>query len=132
MAIDIDQLVKSRIKPALIIDPSVEDDIPGEIEAQVALQGWTPEALTEPQKVYVAALTLEGLMPRLLLTYPEEAQEVSEGPERIRLPSRDQFMRLLQAAISALKATATKVITGEDEAGDKAPSAPPLAGVRSI
>lgn len=131
MAVDIQQLVESRIKPALVIDATISTDLPTEIDAQVALQGWEMAELSDKQRVYVAALTLEGLMPRLALTYPEEAQELQVGPETIKLPSRADFLKLLEKAIQNLKKTAQREAAPEDEEQAK-PARWPGCGVVGI
>jgi hypothetical protein len=110
MAIDIQALVEKHIKPALIVDPTIGDDIPSLIEAQMAVKGFDASTIQENEKVYVTALTLESLVPRLSLTYTDEVQEHTLGGELVRLPSRAQFFKVLQQAITNLKTTAGKGI----------------------
>ena len=106
MAIDIQGLVEIHIRPVLVLDTLLHDDIPTLIMAQTAQQGWAGQSLSDPQCNYIAALTLEALMPRLSLIFTMEVQEVREGPQNVRLPNRAEFMRNLQKAVDTLKATA--------------------------
>ena len=106
MSIDIQALVEKHIKPALIIDATISDDIPAHIEAQMAVKGYDAATIKENEKVYITALTLESLVPRLSLIYTDEVQEHTLGGELVRLPSRAQFFKVLQQAINNLKTTA--------------------------
>lgn len=107
MAVNIQSLVEINIKPVLALDTSLTVDIPTIIEAQIAIQGFATEAeLNDQQKVYIAALTLEALVPRLALIYNEEVQEHRTGPETIKLPPRSDFFKALQRAIDTMKTTA--------------------------
>lgn len=106
MSVNIRELVEINIRPVMAIDETLSDDIPKVITAQIALQGFDPVLMDDKQRVYVAALTLESLVPRLALVYTEEIQEHRTGPEVIRLPPRGDFFKALQKAIETLKTTA--------------------------
>lgn len=108
MAINIQQLVEINIRPILQIDGDLVKDLPFVIDSQVALQGFDPNNLTDKESVYIAALTLEAIVPRIALIYSDEVQEHRTGPETIRLPSRSDFFKALQKAIETLKTTAGK------------------------
>ena len=108
MAIDIQTLVEINIRPILQIDGDLVKDLPFVIESQVALQGFDPDNLSDKERVYIAALTLEAIVPRIALIYSDEVQEHRTGPETIRLPSRSDFFKALQKAIETLKTTAGK------------------------
>ena len=120
MAIDIQQLVEINIRPILQIDGDLVKDLPFVIDSQVALQGFDPNNLSDKERVYIAALTLEAIVPRLALIYSDELQEHRTGPETIRLPSRSDFFKALQKAIEVLKTTAGKgagvIPSGPEEA----------------
>ena len=108
-SIDIQDLVEINIKPVLSIDDDLTEDIPSVILAQIATMGFAVEdELTDKQKVYIAALTLVALIPRLALIYNEEVQEHRTEPETIKLPPRSEFFRALQRAIDNMKSTAGK------------------------
>lgn len=107
ITLDIQDLVEINIKPVLDIDTDLSSDIPSVILAQIAIMGFAGEDdLTDKQKVYIAALTLEALIPRLALIYTEEVQEHRTGPETIKLPPRSDFFKSLQKAIDNMKTTA--------------------------
>jgi hypothetical protein len=108
MAINIQQLVEINIRPILQIDGELVKDLPFVIDSQIALQGFDPITLTDKEAVYIAALTLEAIVPRIALIYSDEVQEHRTGPETIRLPSRSDFFKALQKAIETLKTTAGK------------------------
>ena len=108
MAINIQQLVEINIRPILQLDGDLVADLPFVIDSQIALQGFNPDGLTDKEAVYVAALTLEAIVPRIALIYSDEIQEHRTGPETIRLPSRSDFFKALQKAIETLKTTAGK------------------------
>lgn len=129
MAVDINRLVMVHIKPALIVDPTITEDLPVLIEAQLALQGWDTGTVTEQQKVYAAALTLEALMPRIALIYTDEVQEHIAGSETVKLPNRSEFFKALNRAIAALMKTSARAILGPDP--DKL-SAWPGCGMRRM
>lgn len=118
MSVNIQELVEINIRPVMLIDASLPDDLPKVIDAQIALQGFDPFLMDDKQKVYVAALTLESLVPRLALVYTDEIQEHRTGPEVIKLPSRGEFFKALQKAIDTLKTTAGRgagVLTSVEE-----------------
>lgn len=118
MSVNIQELVEINIRPVMLIDASLADDLPKVIDAQIALQGFDPFLMDDKQKVYVAALTLESLVPRLALVYTDEIQEHRTGPEVIKLPSRGEFFKALQKAIDTLKTTAGRgagVLTSVEE-----------------
>lgn len=118
MSVNIQELVEINIRPVMLIDACLSDDLPKVIDAQIALQGFDPFLMDDKQKVYVAALTLESLVPRLALVYTDEIQEHRTGPEVIKLPSRGEFFKALQKAIDTLKTTAGRgagVLTSVEE-----------------
>ncbi len=118
MSVNIQELVEINIRPVMLIDASLPDDLPKVIDAQIALQGFDPFLMSDKQKVYLAALTLESLVPRLALVYTDEIQEHRTGPEVIKLPSRGEFFKALQKAIDTLKTTAGRgagVLTSVEE-----------------
>lgn len=105
--VNIQELVEINIKPVLVIDADLTGDIPAIITAQIAIQGFANENdLDDKQRVYIAALTLEALVPRLALIYNEEIQEHRTGVETIKLPPRSDFFKALQRAIDTMKSTA--------------------------
>ena len=59
--------------------------------------------------MFVAATTLESMIPRLALIYNEQIEEHRTGPETIKLPPRSDFFRALQNAINTMKGTAGKI-----------------------
>lgn len=103
--VDILALVKFHVKPALLVDSTLEEDLPILINASRAQQGWA-DPLTDAQATYVAAVTLEAMIPRLALIFTQEVQEQRTGPETVRLPNRAEFFRVLLKAIAAMKETA--------------------------
>jgi len=107
MAVDILALVKFHVQPTLSKDPLLEGDLPMLISVQTAQQGWA-EPLTDPQATYIAALTLEALMPRLAQIYQDEVQERRAGVETTRLPNRAEFFKALRNVIATLKASAAQ------------------------
>lgn len=124
MTVNIQELVEINIKPALAMDEFLAEDIPKVIEAQIALQGFDLTFMDDKQRVYIAALTLETLVPRLALVYTEEIQEHRTGPEVIKLPSRGDFFKALQKAIDTLKTTAGRgagVLTSVEQDKARAP-----------
>lgn len=131
--VDIQQLVEINIRPILSMDADLVKDLPYVIDSQIALQGFDPNNLSDKESVYVAALTLEAIVPRLALIYSDEVQELRTGPETTRLPSRSDFFRALQKAIETLKTTAGKgagIIPSGNEADPAAPW--PGCGIRDI
>ena len=133
MAINIQQLVEINIRPVLQFDGDLSNDLPFVIESQIALQGFDPDNLTDKEAVYVAALTLEAIVPRIALIYSDEIQEHRTGPETIRLPSRSDFFKALQKAIDTLKVSAGQA-AGITPPGDpNQPLTPwPGCGLRGI
>ncbi len=130
MSVNIQELVEINIRPVMAIDASLSDDIPKVIDAQIALQGFDPFLMDDKQRVYVAALSLETLVPRLALVYTDEVQEHRTGPEVIKLPPRGDFFKALQKAIETLKTTAGRgagVLTSVEQ--DKASKPWPGVGI---
>ena len=133
MAVDIQQLVEINIRPILQLDGALVTDLPIVIDSQIALQGFDPNNLSDKERVYVAALTLEAIVPRLALIYSDEVQELRTGPETTKLPSRSDFFRALQKAIETLKTTAGKGAGIIPSGADDAPAPPwPGCGIKSI
>jgi len=108
MAVDILVLVKVHIKLPLELDSTLEADLPIFINSQMAQQGYDEDTMDDKERNYVAALTLESLIPRILGVFSMEVQEVREGPQNTRMPNRTEFMRVLQKAIDNLKQSAGK------------------------
>lgn len=110
MSIDIQTVVEFHIKPALLVDAaqggSLQTELAGLIEAQLALHGYTLVDMTDQEKVYAAALCLEALVPRLTQIFTDEIQERRAGPENVKLPDRARFFAELRKAIATMKATA--------------------------
>ena len=130
MAVNIQELVEINIRPVMTIDETLAGDIPKVIEAQTCLQGYDALLMDDKQRFYVAALTLESLVPRLALVYTEEIQEHRTGPEVIKLPPRGDFFKALQKAIETLKTTAGRgagVLTSVEQ--DKANKPWPGVGI---
>ena len=71
MAINIQQLVEINIRPVLQFDGDLSNNLPFVIESQIALQGFDPDNLTDKEAVYVAALTLEAIVPSIALIYSD-------------------------------------------------------------
>lgn len=114
VGVNIQQLVETRIQPVFLIKADFGQTVATEIEAQIALKGWISAALTDQERVYIAALTLEALMVPLLFLYPEEIQEITTGEQTVKLPPRDRFFELLRKAIADLKQTAAKAAAPAD------------------
>lgn len=123
MAVDTLTLVTAHLKPILEREPTLADDLPVFINAQMAQQGYDAVTITDKESNYVAALTLESLLPRLNVIFQQWAQEVREGPQNTRMPNRSEFFRLLQKAIDNLKESAGKGagLIADDEGKDAKP-----------
>jgi|GEM_PF-3464502 len=129
MAIDITELVKVHIRPALALDNTIEDDLSIYIVSKKAEQGWSDVTLTDAQSNYVAALVLEALMFRFSQVYMDDVQELGEGPERVRLPSRSEFFKTLRQVIKDLKAGAARGAGLLDDESAKNPNSWPGCGL---
>jgi hypothetical protein len=131
MAIDIESVVKVKLAPALLIDTDIETDLPIEIEAQIALQGWSEVTLSEAQKVYIAVLTLRGLIPRLLLAYSAEIKKVKGGPAEVEYADAIKFLQLLSTEVAAQIKQAQREVAPEDDL-ETIFLTPPQVGYKAI
>jgi hypothetical protein len=131
MAIDIESVVKVKLAPALLIDTDIETDLPIEIESQIALQGWSEVTLSEAQKVYIALLTLRGLIPRLLLAYSAEIKKVKGGPAEVEFNEAIKFLQLLSTEVAAQIKQAQREVAPEDDL-ETIFLSPPQVGYKAI
>ena len=111
-------------------DATLATDIPTEIEAQIALQGWVEGDLTEQQKVYVSLLTLKGLVPRLLLLFSSKLKSAKGGPAETEWQEAIDFLKELRKEVKEQVETAQHEAFPEDLEKDVI-TPPPMAGWRA-
>lgn len=130
MAIDPIQLVRDQFTPILSQSDWLADAIPRQVEAQTALQGLIPGALTDGQKVYIATLTAFALIPPLLLELAGKVQKAKGGTSEVEYREAQEYLELLQKQLKEQVKMAAKEVAPEDvEDTGRKPS--PYAGVES-
>lgn len=114
MAISISNLVEKRLAPALVLDTDLLTDIPTEIEAQIALQGWSDSTMTDAEKVLIAIYTIKALIPRLLLIYSAEIKRVKGGPAETEFQDIIDFLKELRKEVNEQIKQAQAEVSPED------------------
>jgi hypothetical protein len=99
VAIDPVQLVKDQLEPVLTLDTTIEAAIPGQVEAQIALQGLDAGAITDQQRVYVSVLATYALIPRLLLKFAQKVKKAKGGSAEAEFHDASDFLKLLQGQL---------------------------------
>jgi hypothetical protein len=131
MAIDAVQLVKDQFDPILGLDPGLEAAIPRQIEAQIALQGWTAAGISDQRAVYISVLATQALIPRLLNKFAQEIKRAKGADSEAEFMDAIEFLKALQKQLEQQVNRAAREAAPEDEQGERILS-PPLVGVRGI
>ena len=95
------QLVRDQLEPVLLLDPTIEEAIPRQVEAQVALQNYGPD-LDDRKMVYVSVRATQALIPRLLLKFSQKVQKAKGGPAEAEFADAVKFLEILQRTLEEL------------------------------
>lgn len=114
MAVDAVQLVRDQLEPVISKDPTLDAAIVRQVEAKIALQGWTPSELTEQQEVYISVLATKGLVPRLLIWAGQRLKAAKGGPAEAEWQDLVRFLEALQRELTAQVKEAAKEADPED------------------
>jgi len=131
MAIDIVQLVKDQLDPVLTLDPGLDAAIPRQVDAQIALQGWSAVTVSDRQGVYISTLATQALIPRLLMKFAQEIKRAKGGDAEAEFMDAIKFLEALQKQLAAQVNRAAKEAAPEDAEVEPV-SWPPLTGPRAI
>lgn len=109
MAVDMQVLVENRLSPLFSLDPTLQNIIPSEITAQIALQGWSLAAIDDQKAVYLSLLTTRALVPRLLLKFSIGVKRAKGGPAEAEYMDAIKFLEALREELTVqLRAAAAE------------------------
>jgi hypothetical protein len=131
MAISAIQLVTDQLEPVMSLDPTIEQAIPRQVDAQIALQDWAIADVTDQRSVYIAILTTKALIPRLLLKFSQAVQETEAGAAKAKFAEAIRFLEALQKEMTEQAKAAAREADPED-AIDLECRRPTFAGYRVI
>ena len=131
MSVDAVQLVTDQLEPVLTLDTTIEDAIPRQVEAQIALHGWTGISLSDQRAVYVSVLATKALIPRLLLKFSQEVKKAKGGPAETEFMDAVEFLKALQAELTA-QVRAAALEADPDDLVDVPVKRVPGTGIRGI
>jgi hypothetical protein len=95
-------LVESDLEVVFVLDTTLQARIPDRVAAVVALQGWTLLDLDDQKSVYVAALTTQAFIPRLLLKFAQEIKKAEGGKSKVEFTNAVDYLKALQAQIETI------------------------------
>ena len=133
MAVDAIQLVTDQLDPVHRARFSPPGVIERQVEAQIALQGWTAEGLSEQQAVYISTLATQALIPRLILKFSQamKLKRAKGGSAEAEYQAAIDFLKALQEQLKAQVKLAAHEAAPEDEPGVQ-PPAYPMSGIVRI
>ena len=131
MAISATQLVLDQLEPVLGMDPTMSAAIPRQVEAQIALQGWSVASITDQRAVYIALRATQAMIPRLLIKCSQSLKKAVGGPAETEWQDAVNFLEELGKQLSDQIKMAAKEVDPED-AIDTSATRPTLAGIRGI
>ena len=131
MAISATQLVLDQLEPVLGMDPTMSAAIPRQVEAQIALQGWSVASITDQRAVYIALRATQAMIPRLLIKCSQSLKKAVGGPAETEWQDAVNFLQALQKELADQIKMAAKEVDPED-AIDTSATRPTLAGIRGI
>lgn len=114
MAIDIATLVQDQLDPILTLDTTITAAVTRRVDAEIAVQGWNLATITDGEKVYIADLTLQAMLPRLIMKFTNELKKAKGGPAEVEFQSAIDFLKALQQQVKdKVKQTAAQVDPGD-------------------
>lgn len=131
MAISSVQLVLDQLEPILGLDPTMSAAIPRQVEAQIALQGWSVASITDQRAVYIALRATQAMIPRLLIKCSQSLKKAVGGPAETEWQDAVNFLQALQKELADQIKAAAKEVDPED-ALDTSATRPTLAGIRAV
>ena len=131
MAISATQLVLDQLDPILGLDPTMSAAIPRQVEAQIALQGWSVSSITDQRAVYIALRATQAMIPRLLIKCSQSLKKAVGGPAETEWQDAVNFLEGLRKELADQIKAAAKEVDPED-ALDTSATRPTLAGIRGI
>jgi hypothetical protein len=132
MAIDPVQLVKDQLEPVILLDTTIYDVIPRQVEAQIALQGLVAAEITDQQAVYVSILATAGLIPRLLIKFAQEVKKAKGGPAEVEFQDAVKFLEALQKTLAEQRKQAAKEVDPDDAVEPYRPAGYPKPDVQGF
>lgn len=108
MPIDPVQLVTDQLETVFALDSTLQAIIPRQVEAQIAVQGWSSDVLTDQQNVYVGLLALKSIIPRLLLTFAQEVEKAEGGHAKVQFQKAYEYLKQLQGEVKEQLTAAAK------------------------
>ena len=100
MAVNSVTLVLDLLDPVLVLDAEIGGAVNRAVEAQVALQGWSDDSITDQQKVYIALLSLRFLIPRLLLKFAQKVKKAQGGSAMAEYDKAISYLETLQQTLT--------------------------------
>ena len=131
MAVSTTQLVLDQLEPILGLDPTMSAAIPRQVEAQIALQGWSVSNMTDQRAVYIALRATQAMMPRLLIKCSQSLKKAVGGPAETEWQDAVDFLKQLQEELERQIKMAAKEVDPED-ALEIDQHRPTFAGIRGI
>ena len=131
MAISSVQLVLDQLEPILVMDPTISAAIPRQVEAQIALQGWSVSSITDQRAVYIALRATQAMIPRLLIKCSQSLKKAVGGPAETEWQDAVNFLEGLRKELADQIKAAAKEVDPED-ALDTSATRPTLAGIRAV
>lgn len=114
MAIDPVQLVKNQLSVLFELDSSIESVIDGQVEAEIARQGWGVNELTDQRAVYIADWATYALLPRIILKFSQELSKARGGPAEVEYQNAIEGLKVLMAQLrDKINSTAKKIDPAE-------------------
>jgi hypothetical protein len=101
MAVDAVSLVKSDLEVVFELDTTLEGRIAERVEATMALKGWILSDVDDQKAVYLAALTTQAFIPRLLLKFAQEIKKAKGGKAETEFMNAIDYLKALQAQVEA-------------------------------
>ena len=114
MTISASQLVLDQIDPILTLDPTITAAVTRRVDAEIAVQGYAMATATDAEMVYISDLTLQALIPRMILKFTQELKKAKGGPAEVEFQSAIDFLKALQTQLKdKVKQTAAQVDPGD-------------------
>lgn len=114
MTLDAATLVLDQIDPILTLDTTISAAVTRRVDAEIAIQGYNLLTATDAEKAYIADLTLQAMLPRLILKFTQELKKAKGGPAEVEFQSAIDFLKTLQSQLKdKVKQTASQVDPGD-------------------